>query len=63
MRRLGQQPLDQHLDRTAAGLVAEQPRLDDAGVVEDQQIAGVEQVGQLAKDMVTCRPTTAVEQT
>jgi hypothetical protein len=35
-----QQPLDQQLDRTACRLLAEQPRLDDAGVVEDQQVAG-----------------------
>jgi hypothetical protein len=33
-----QQPLDQQLDRTAGRLLAEQPRLDDAGVVEDQQV-------------------------
>ena len=32
--------LDQHLDLAAGGLVAVQPGLDDAGVVEDQQVAG-----------------------
>ena len=34
-----QHALDQRLDRAAAGLAAEQPRLDDARVVEDQQVA------------------------
>ena len=38
-----QHTLDQRLDRTAAGLAAIQARLDDAGVVEDQQVAGIQQ--------------------
>ncbi len=50
-RVLVQQALDQHFDLAAAGLVAEEARLDHAGVVEDQQVAGaqvVDQVGELA---------------
>ena len=47
-----QHPLDQGLDRAAAGLVAIQPGLDDAGVVEDQQVADSQQRGQLAKDAI-----------
>ena len=42
---------EQHLDLAAAFLVAEKARLDDAGIVEDEQVAGREQrrqVGELA---------------
>ena len=35
---------DQHLDLPAAVLDAMQAGVDDAGVVEDQQVAGLEQV-------------------
>ena len=35
---------DQHLDFAAAQLVAVEPGLDDPGVIENQQIAGLEQV-------------------
>ena len=41
--------LDQHLDLAAGGLVAVQPGLDDAGVVEDQQVAGPQQAGQVGE--------------
>ena len=46
---LVQQPLDQNLDPSAAGLAAEQPRRDDPGVVEHQQIAGPQQRRQFAE--------------
>ena len=55
-------PLDQRFDRTTGGLFAQQARLDDARVVEDQQIAGQQQVGQLAKDAIGGQGAGAVEQ-
>ena len=60
--RARQHPLDQNLDRAAAGLAAEQPRLDDAGVVEDQQVARLQQARQLAEHAVDPRVAATVEQ-
>ena len=59
---VGQDAFDQRLDRAAAGFAAVQPRLDDARVVEDQQIAGVEQRRQVAEHAVGRRRAAAVEQ-
>jgi hypothetical protein len=36
----GQHAFDQRLHRAAGRLLAQQPRLDDAGVVEHQQVTG-----------------------
>jgi hypothetical protein len=58
----GQHALDQRLDRAAGGLFAEQARLDDAGVVEHHQVAGLQQRGQVAEDAVHRRGAAAVEQ-
>jgi hypothetical protein len=58
----GQHTLDQGLDRPATGLAAIQPRLDDARVVEHQQVARVEQRGQVAEAPVHRRRAAAVEQ-
>ena len=44
--------LDQRLDRTAAGLAAVQPCLDDAGIVHHQQVAGGEQPDEVGKAQV-----------
>jgi hypothetical protein len=49
---LREHALDQHLDRTAALLAPEQTRLDDLGVVEDEQVAARQQRGQVAKRAV-----------
>ena len=57
-----QHALDQHLDATARGLGAEQARLDHAGVVEHEQVARVQQAGQLAEDAVDERVGRAIEQ-
>ena len=57
-----QHALDQHLELAAGGLFAEQARLDHAGVVEDQQVAGAQQRGQLAEDAVDGRGAGAIEQ-
>jgi hypothetical protein len=43
---VAEHPLDQRLDATAAFLLPEQARLDDARVVEHQQVAGAQKVGQ-----------------
>jgi hypothetical protein len=59
---VGQHALDQGLDRAAGLLGAVQPCLDDPGVVEDQQITGLEQRGQVAEHAVHGRGATAVEQ-
>ncbi len=45
---LAKQALDQDLHSPAAGLLPEQARRNDPGVVEDQQIAGLQQLGQIA---------------
>mmetsp|Transcript_53345 Transcript_53345/g.147771 ORF Transcript_53345/g.147771 Transcript_53345/m.147771 type:complete len:341 (+) Transcript_53345:806-1828(+) len=68
--RARQHPFNQGLHRTTgrrgagfgAVLPAEQPRLDDAGVVEDQQITGRQQPGQLAEDPVHGRRAGRVQQ-
>jgi hypothetical protein len=39
-----QNPFDQQLDLAAAGLLPEQARLDDLGVVEDQQVARLKEL-------------------
>ncbi len=59
----GQHALDQRLDRAAAGLGAVQAGLDDLGVVEHQQVAGIQQIGQFAEHAVDGRIGPAVEQT
>ena len=58
-----QDPLDQRLDRAAAGLEAMQARLDHLGVVEHQQIARLKQLGQLVKNTVNWLGLAAIEQT
>ena len=58
----GQHALDQRLDLPAGGLDAEQPRLDHAGVVEDQQVAGVQQRRQVAEHPIDRRRAGTVEQ-
>jgi hypothetical protein len=57
-----QHALDQHLDATAGGLGAKQARLDHAGVVEHEQVTGVQQAGKIAKDAVGERGGGAIEQ-
>ncbi|MCY1561163.1 hypothetical protein D9M68_983880 [compost metagenome] len=57
-----QHALDQHLQLAPAGLLAEEASLDHLRVVEHQQIAFVQQPGQLAKDAVHRRASGAVEQ-
>ena len=46
---LRQQPFDQHLDPPAGRLVTMEARRDHAGIVENKQIAGTQQIGQLAE--------------
>jgi hypothetical protein len=48
----GEHTFDQQFELAAAGLLAKDARLDDAGVVEDQQVARAQQAGQFAKDAV-----------
>ena len=43
---------DQHFNLAAAGLAAKQARRDNAGIVKDQQIAGVELVEQIGESTV-----------
>ena len=57
-----QHPLDQQLEPPAAGFLTIQPGLDHLGVVEHQQVAGLEQVGQLSKAPVGGRGLPAVQQ-
>jgi len=57
-----QHALDQHLDAAAAGLGAEQARLDHAGVVEHHQVAFTQQRRQLAEDAIDERRVGAIEQ-
>ena len=47
-----QHSLDQQLQFAACGLLAKDAGLDHLGVVEDQQVARVEQAGQFAEDAV-----------
>jgi hypothetical protein len=58
----GQDPLHQQLQLAARGLFAEQPRLDDLGVVEHQQVARVQKVREVAKGAVHRRRSAAVKQ-
>ena len=60
---LRKHPLDQRLHRTAARFDAQQPRLDHACVVEDEQVAGRKQLGQVAKAAIDCKLLAPVEQT
>ena len=46
--KVGQHAFDQGFHFAAAELGSQQPRLDDTGVVEDQQIAGVQQNTQVS---------------
>ena len=55
--------LDHHLDLSAAILPAEQARLDDLGVVENQQIAGPDELRQLRESAVVKRSWLNVQQT
>ena len=57
-----QHPLDQQLDLAAGGLLAKQAGLDDLCVVEDEQIASVQQGWQVAEDAVCRRLAGAVQQ-
>jgi len=54
--------LDHHLDPAAAFLLSEQARLDDAGVVENQQVAGGDQLRQVGKAPVVQRVAVDVQQ-
>ena len=58
-----QHPLDQQLQLTARSFLAKDARLDHLGVVEDQQVAGIQQTGQFMKDAVHRIGRTAIEQT
>src|SRR3989344_2815943 len=60
--RAGQHALDQGLDRAAGRLGAVQPCLDDARVVEHQQVTWLQQLGQLAEGAVGGGQGPAVEQ-
>jgi hypothetical protein len=55
-------PLDERLDGAAARLGAEQARLDDARVVDDEQVAFAQQPRQVAEDEVARPGAGAVEQ-
>ena len=46
---VGLDSLDEQLDATAALLVAMQPRLDDPGVIHDQQIARQQTLSQITE--------------
>ena len=58
----GQHALHQRLHRAAGGLVAMQTRADHPRVVEHQQIARLQQAGQIAEGAVHQRLGAAVEQ-
>ena len=57
-----QHALDQQLDLAAAGLFAKDARLDHLGVVEDQQVAGLQQIGQLVEAAVHQGGFTRIQQ-
>ena len=59
---VGQYALDQQLQLAAAGLFAKQARVDDLRVVEDQQVARVQQRGQVAEHAVHRLWAAAVQQ-
>ncbi len=46
---------DQHFYLAAAGFTAKQARRDHAGIIEDQQIAGVELIEQIGESTVRQR--------
>ena len=52
----------ERLDLAAGRLDAVQARLDDAGVVEDKQVARRQQAGQVAEDPVHRAVAAAIEQ-
>ena len=54
--------LDQNFDPAAGGLLAEQAGLDDAGVVEHEDVARGEETGQLGEQMVRHRVAGQVQQ-
>ena len=54
--------LDEDFEPAAAGFLAEHACLEHPGVVEDQQVAGLQQFGQLAEDAVGGRGLAAIEQ-
>src|ERR1019366_9595905 len=54
--------LDQRLDGTAARLGAKQACLDDFRVVDDEQIAGTEQIGQISKASIDGANAASIEQ-
>ena len=58
----GEHALDQQLQLAAAGLLAEHAGLDHACVVEHQQVARLQQVGQFAEDAVGGRGGAPVQQ-
>ena len=58
----GEHALDEQLQLAATGLLAEHARLDHARVVEHQQVAGLQQCGQLAEDAVHRRGRATVQQ-
>ena len=60
--RRGQHALDQRLHRAAAGLAPVQASLDHARVVEHQQVARLQQRGQVAEDAARWRGLGTVEQ-
>ena len=60
--KLGQGALHQQLQRTARGFFTKQARLDHAGVVEHQQIAPLQQTGQVAKNSIVRRFTPPIQQ-
>jgi uncharacterized protein (TIGR01777 family) len=59
---IGQHALDQQFQLAAAGLFAEQPGLHHLRVVEDQQVARCEQIGQFSEDAVHRAGVAAIEQ-
>ena len=61
-RAVGLDALDQRLDRAAARLGAEQARLDDARVVDDEQVAGPQEAGQVAEHAIGADIAAAIEQ-
>jgi len=59
---VAQHALDQQFQLAARGFFAEQARLDHLRIVEHQQVARLQQRGQVAKGAVRRRPGAAIEQ-
>ena len=59
--RRAENPFDHDLDLPARLLAAPEPRLDDTGVVEDEYVAGPDQIEDVAKAPVAEFPSPAVE--